>query len=436
VVSLTKWKETVIGKIPKDWDLKNAEDFCTRVTDGTHDSPKKREKGKHLITSKHLKNGHLDFDNSYLISAEDFIKVNRRSKVDQWDVILSMIGTLGNVYLERSSKIDYAIKNVGLFKTGSETKGKWLYFYFQSKDAKNYISASRGGTTQEYITLEALRKFPIPFPQTTKEVELIIGILDSLDQKIELNNQMNKTLENIAQVIFKRWFIDFEFPNENGEPYKSSGGEMVESELGIIPKGWGVSTIGKSLQTFLGGTPSTKNKNYWTNGSIPWINSGKVNEFRILEPTAYITEEALKNSATKIMPKKTTVIAITGATLGKVSIIEKEMCANQSVVGIIENKILPSEFIYFWIKAHMKKLMSEQTGGAQQHINKENVNSLEILIPPLQIIEKYIINVRPIFDEISNKCFENLTLSKIRDDLLPKLMTGKIRVPMEGKNVE
>jgi len=308
-------------------------------------------------------------------------------------------------------------------------------FYSLNLKYERFRQISDDHSIRGSLTTKILGDEEISLPPLADQ-KVIAKILFDLDEKIELNNQMNKTLENIAQVIFKRWFIDFEFPDENGEPYKSSGGEMVESELGMIPKGWGVSTIGKSLQTFLGGTPSTKDKNYWTNGSIPWINSGKVNEFRIIEPTAYITEEALKNSATKIMPKKTTVIAITGATLGKVSIIEKEMCANQSVVGIIENKILPSEFIYFWVKAHMKKLMSEQTGGAQQHINKENVNSLEILIPPLQIIEKYIINVRPIFDEISNKCSENLTLSKIRDDLLPKLMTGKIRVPLEEQNVQ
>jgi type I restriction enzyme S subunit len=307
-------------------------------------------------------------------------------------------------------------------------------FYSLNLKYERFRQISDDHSIRGSLTTKILGDEEISLPPLTDQ-KVIAKILSDLDEKIELNNQMNKTLEDIAQAIFKRWLIDFEFPNENGEPYKSSGGEMVESELGMIPKDWGVSTIGKSLQTFLGGTPSTKNKNYWTSGSIPWINSGKVNEFRILEPTAYITEEALKNSATKIMPKKTTVIAITGATLGKVSIIEKEMCANQSVVGIIENKILPSEFIYFWVKAHMKKLMSEQTGGAQQHINKENVNSLEILIPPLQIIEKYIINVRPIFDEISNKCSENLTLSKIRDDLLPKLMTGKIRVPLEEQNV-
>ena len=381
MVSLTKWKETVIGKIPEDWDLKNAEDFCTRVTDGTHDSPKKREKGKHLITSKHLKNGHLDFDNSYLISAEDFIKVNRRSKVDQWDVILSMIGTLGNVYLERSSKIDYAIKNVGLFKTGSETKGKWLYFYFQSKDAKNYISASRGGTTQEYITLEALRKFPIPFPQTTREVELIIGILDSLDQKIELNNQMNKTLENIAQAIFKRWFIDFEFPNENGEPYKSSGGEMVESELGMIPKGWQITSIKNLGDVICGKTPSTKVKeNFGLDIPFITIPDMRGNTF-VVKTERLLSHIGMNSQRNKLIPPFSICVSCI-ATPGLVSITSEYSQTNQQINSIVCHQGDHVYFVYLSMKNKSEEIRKMGLGGsATLNLNTNDFGNIKIVLP-------------------------------------------------------
>jgi len=427
---------TYFEGIPREWEIKTLESVLSLIKDGTHNPPKRYKNGiKFIAGATDVKYLNIDFTNCTYISESDYEKIHKFYKIQPEDILLTIVGTIGNVAIVKKSDLPFSMqRSIALLRCGDSLHYKFLFYWLTSEMFKKMLYANVNPTAQPGIYLGVLKQLKIPLP-SLREQQAIAKTLSDLDEKIELNNQMNKTLENIAQAIFKRWFIDFEFPNENGEPYKSSGGEMVESELGMIPKDWGVSTIGKSLQTFLGGTPSTKNKNYWTNGSIPWINSGKVNEFRILEPTAYITEEALKNSATKIMPKKTTVIAITGATLGKVSIIEKEMCANQSVVGIIENKILPSEFIYFWVKAHMKKLMSEQTGGAQQHINKENVNSLEILIPPLQIIEKYIINVRPIFDEISNKCSENLTLSKIRDDLLPKLMTGKIRVPLEEQNV-
>ena len=307
------------------------------------------------------------------------------------------------------------------------------FLYYLVLNNVEYLKSQSNGSTFGELSAKVLSELQFNLP-TLKEQKAIAKILSDLDSKIELNEKMNRTLEAIAQAIFKHWFIDFEFPNEEGKPYKSSGGEMVDSELGKIPKGWMVSNIGKELTTVLGGTPSTNKKDYWNGGNIPWINSGKINEFRIINPSAYITPEALKNSATKMMPRGTTVLAITGATLGKVSRIELNMCANQSVIGIIENQLLPSEFVYFWVKSNIDYLISNQTGGAQQHINKENVNELRILIPIKEIMNKYVRMIKVMFDRISLSSFEEDNLSKIRDALLPKLMTGKIRVPLEDEH--
>jgi type I restriction enzyme, S subunit len=252
VLSHNDLQETIVGKVPLDWDFMNAEEYCQRVTDGTHSTPKKTSIGKYLVTSKHLTDGEIDFGEAYLISEIDFCEINKRSKVDQWDVVIGMIGEyLGGVYLEKNQAVDYAIKNVGLFKcSGDKTKGKWLYYYLSSKGAKEYITSMRSGTSQPYITLESLRKFPVIFPKNKTEQEKIISIADSIQNKINLLHDMNKTLETIGKAVFKRWFVDFEFPNQEGKPYKSSGGQMVNSELGEIPKDWYVSTLDKISVNF------------------------------------------------------------------------------------------------------------------------------------------------------------------------------------------
>jgi len=272
----TKFKQTEIGKIPEDWEVKEAEHFCIRVTDGTHGTPKRQSSGKYLITSRHLKEGTLDFENAYYISEEDFQEISRRSKVEQWDVIISMIGTVGLVHLERNKDVNYAIKNVGLFKVKEdELKGKWLYYYLRSGLSKEYIFRNKRGTTQEYIPLGSLRKFPITFPKDRQEMKKIILILESIENKISLNQRMNKTLEAIAQAIFKHWFIDFEFPNEEGKSYKSSGGEMVyNEELGKeMPKGWKVGTIGDVLELRYGkGLPERKRRK----GYFPVVGSNGI----------------------------------------------------------------------------------------------------------------------------------------------------------------
>ena len=136
----------------------------------------------------------------------------------------------------------------------------------------------------------------------------------------------------------------------------------------------------------------------------------------------------LKKSATKLLPAKTTVIAITGATLGQVSLLEIESCANQSVVGIIPNKKIPYEYIYPLVKMKISELLTHQTGGAQQHINKRNVEDLSIKILSPNFMKKYLSIVSGIYELISNICFENQKLGELRDALLPKLMSGEIDV--------
>lgn len=228
----------------------------------------------------------------------------------------------------------------------------------------------------------------------------------------------NKNLDELCHSLFKYYFIDF-------IPFCDD--DFIDSDIGEIPKEWSITTVGNILDCKLGGTPSRSNESYW-GGSIAWINSGKVNDFRIIEPSEYITEKGLKKSATKLLPAKTTVIAITGATLGQISLLEIDSCVNQSVIGIIPNINYPYEFVYPLISSILIDLLKHQTGGAQQHINKNNVESFKIICPPAEIISEYKTIVSPIYSKISDNCFEIEKLQKLRDTLLPKLMSGEIDV--------
>lgn len=207
-------------------------------------------------------------------------------------------------------------------------------------------------------------------------------------------------------------------------------GKMVDSDLGYIPQAWNVERIGNKMNTVLGGTPSRSKKEFWEKGSIAWINSGKVNEFRITQPSEYITEDAMEQSATKLLPPRTVVFAITGATLGQISILEIESCANQSVVGIIENDYLRSSYIFFMFKEIAAHIVGHKTGGAQQHVNKNDINKTKFIMPHKNILNKYYGIINPLMNKISNNCFYINSLKDVRDLLLPKLMSGQIRVPL------
>ena len=225
----------------------------------------------------------------------------------------------------------------------------------------------------------------------------------------------NHNLEEQVLSIYKSWFIDF-------EPFK--GGHFVNSEKGMIPIGWRVERLGDLCACVLGGTPSRNHPEYW-GGSIAWINSGAVNEFRITEPSEFITDKGLGSSATKLLPSNTVVIAITGATLGQYSILSISACANQSVIGILENNKVPTDFIYPFITYSIDDLLLSATGGAQQHINKNNVETLCVAMPPEAVMKSYSSVTKPLLEEITVRSLENKKLCIARDSLLPRLMSGE-----------
>ena len=292
-----------------------------------------------------------------------------------------------------------------------------LSYVIKGREFQGKVYGIIGGSAIPTLSQKRLAELTIKLPSKEKQ-NRISDILLSFDSKIFANRRICENLEAQAQALFKHWFIDF-------APFKD--GKFVESELGMIPEGWRVTTIGKVCKCELGGTPSRANKHYW-GGNIAWINSGEVNKFRICQASEYITEEGLNHSATKILPAKTTVLAITGATLGQVSLLEIDSCANQSVVGITENEQIPYTFIYPLIKSRIKERMQMQTGGAQQHINKGNIQDMRIVLCPKPILSEYHSIAQELFGQIGNLCFENLRLSTLRDTLLPRLMSGQIKL--------
>jgi type I restriction enzyme, S subunit len=411
----------------EEWKETTAENFCFKVTDGTHDSPKKVLDGKYLITSRHLKGFELDLQNAYLISNEDFTKINERSKVDQWDILFSMIGTVGEVYLERNSEINYTIKNVGLFKfNGDKLRAKWFYYFLKSKHSQEYIYANLRGSTQQYLTLGALRKFPVFYPKNEIEMKKIINILDSLDQKIQLNNQINKNLEEMAQAIFKSWFIDF-------EPFQD--GEFVESELGLIPKGWEVKQIGNVCTVVGGGTPKTKVAEYWEGGDILWATPSDMTSKNcpvIYNTSRKITQEGLNNSAAKLLPSGS-VIMTSRATIGYSAITMKELCTNQGFINVVCNKDISSYYMLFYLKHSKDKIIGLANGSTFLEISRKVFKEIDIVVPPKHILEKFNEIVEPIIQSIYQFEVEIQKLTNLRDTLLPKLMSGEIRVPLENE---
>ena len=365
----------------------------------------------------------------------------RRTLLRGGEILISLVGNPGQVAIAPPELVGANIaRQVGLVRLKPNVDPRFVSYFLQSPQGQAAFGAQSLGSVQQVINLRDLKTVKVPLPPLAEQ-KRIASILGSLDDKIELNREMNETLEQMAHTLFKSWFIDFDPVHAKAAGRQPAGmdktiadlfpNSFIESETGRIPKGWSMSTIGKELTTILGGTPSRAKPEYWTNGTVAWINSGKANEFRITDPSEWITQEALQNSATKLLPKRTTILAITGATLGQVSVTEIECCANQSVIGIISSNQFPTEYIYPWVKEKIGILIASQTGGAQQHVNKGNVEDLPLLCPDLKVVEAYTAAAKPIFNQIANNCFQTRTLATLRDTLLPKLLSGENPLPVK-----
>lgn len=406
-----------MGGVSMEWKEVRLGDVCSRVCSGG--TPKSTNLSYYGGEIPWLNTKEIDFNRIY--STEKTITdsgLNNSSA--KWiapnTVTVAMYGaTAGKSCIV---KVPMTTNQACCNLTINDEVADYEFVYYSLKNDYTTLASLANGGAQQNLNAQIIKDYVLQMPSLADQ-RRIASILSSLDRKIELNNKINADLEEMAQAIFKNWFVDF-------EPFKN--GKFVDSELGMIPEGWKVGTLGEFCKCLLGGTPSRSKEEYW-NGDVNWINSGEINKFRILEASEKITELGLAKSATKLLPKKTTVLAITGATLGQVSLLEIDTCANQSVIGVLENTEVPYEYIYPFIKDRIEMLIQHQTGGAQQHINKDNVESLIFLLPAINVLEDYFSLVSPMYKRIESLCFENLYLSLLRDTLLPRLMSGELEVP-------
>ncbi len=397
--------ETELGRIPSHWEVGSFEEDLKiqgRIGWKGYKTSDLVPIGPYVIGGGEIKsNIFLQLEHAQRISRE---KYNESPEImlKEGDVLLVTRGNLGEVGYYHGIYGEGTINPSVIILNNFNGDSKFLFYYLISKQGKaNVLSLSSGSSVPAIYQADVYTlKYPKPpIDEQTK----ISKIAFSIDLKIDLLHRQNATLEKMAETLFRQWFVE----------------EAKED--------WVRTKIGDVLDTVLGGTPSTKKPEYW-DGNIPWINSGEVNNFRILQCSRFITELGLKKSNTKLLPVGTTVLAITGATLGQVSLLEIDTCANQSVVGIIPNGTLPKEFIFLWIKMKISEIILSETGGAQPHINKNDINETDIVIPDSDYLNKIKLTIEPLFKKITHNSFQIRTLTALRDTLLPKLMSGEVRV--------
>ena len=421
------YKYTCIGRIPSNWNIFSLKECTTKITDGTHSTVKDNPEGEYfLLSCKNIKSGKIVLgEKERKIDYQTLSKLRTRTGLSKDDILLTTVGTIGESSIIKDENIDYEFqRSVAIIRPNKEILlPKFLYYTTKSNRFKGQALGMVSGSVQKCLFLGAIGDIKVPIP-SLEEQEKIVNILSSLDDKIELNNEMNKTLEEMAQSIFKRWFVDFEFPNEDGEPYKSSGGEMVDSELGMIPKGWEVSCL-YNLAEYINGT-SFKSKDYSENG-IPII---KIAELKngITDGTKYFVGDKDKKFYLK---NRDILFSWSGNPDTSIDTFiwnKGDAILNQHIFKVIPKIEDGYAFTYLMLK-YLKSTFThiarnKQTTGLG-HVTVKDLKELNIAVNYDQVKEFNKL-VEPMIDKIIENNNDIEYINIMRDSLLPKLMSGEI----------
>jgi type I restriction enzyme S subunit len=433
------FKQTAVGKIPIDWDVVSVKDVCSDIFSGGTPSTQRAEywngginwlssgeTGQTFIRGTEKKISQIGVENSStrIAKVNDIVVASAGQGYTRGQAAFCLIDTFVNqsVVVLRSKKEEM----IPLF----------LFYNILSRyDELRQISdafSSRGSLTTKLLASLSIQKPSI------REQEKIGRILSQIDFKIELNQEMNCTLETVGQALFKRWFVDFEFPNQEVKPYKSSGGEMIESELGYIPKDWIISSFGKVLSLLKDGT-HTPPKQRAPSGIRFIAGASDVEHFEIdFTNCTFITESDYK-SIHKYweLAEKDVLLTIVG-TVGNVAIVKETdlpFSLQRSLAILRAGEKISYVYLYFLLNSQNFKrfLLSRINQTAQPGIYLGTLSSFELVLPPKELIEKFTHLIEPLVIKMMNNNENSHTLSNIRDKLLPKLMSGKIRVPIVNK---
>lgn len=388
---MKEWKETILSNI------------TTIIGDGLHGTPQYDDNGDYFfINGNNLNNGKI-----VIKSDTRRVNVDEAKKyakpLSNKTILLSINGTIGNLALYDNEKCMLG-KSACYVNVNEKIERKFLYYIFLNREFQNYISENATGTTIPNVPLKGLREFTFNLP-LLPEQRAIAGILSSLDDKIDLLNRQNATLEKMAETLFRQWFV-----------------EEAKEE-------WEVGVLDDILTVKGGTTPSTSESKYW-NGDIHWTSPRDITNLQgiyLFDTERKITKLGLSKISSGLLPKGTLLMS-SRAPVGVLAFSEVPIAINQGYIAIIDNKGFSKEYIFLWLKLNIDVVHSFSNGSTFMEISKSAFKTIEIQIPPKGIADNFQLLIEPYFEKIKTNTTQIRILTALRDTLLPKLMSGEVRV--------
>ena len=436
-------KETDIGMIPEDWAIVHLGDVCSKIGSGI--TPRGAEKvykdsGVALIRSQNVYNNSFSEDGLVYID-EATAKEMENVALKKNDVLLNITGdSVARCCTVPESILPARVnQHVSIIRANEqELNPIFLRYYLTTPRMQEFmLSLAQSGGTRNALTKGMIEEFAVPKPRR-EEQEIISKILSDLDSRIKLNQQMNKTLEATAKAIFRHWFIDFEFPNEEGKPYKSSGGEMVYCEqLGQeIPNGWTVKGLPEvadvidCLHTHKpDSTPSDRIL-------LQVYNIGKHYSIDLSDKYT-ISNQDYKEWTRNIEASEGDILFTNAGLVGAIARVPNSLKAaiGRNITVARPTKISPIYLLRYLVSSYGRREIEKNTdaGTIFNSLNVKGIREIVVLVPPETLLLKFEGLAVALRTRVENGLAQNSSLSYIRDSLLPKLMSGKVRVPVEAR---
>ena len=436
---LSKWSEITLSDIGS----KTSRAFAMGPFGSNITSDNYRDSGIPVIRGINLGDvGDAPFNTRGLTYVDD-AKAKQLSSSQAFanDIVFVAQGTVGKVGLiPIDSQYRCFLLSQNLMKVSVDpdlADPAYVFYYFRSPFGQHQIRSRVNSTGVPCISqpLTSLRSFKIVLPPLSEQ-RAIASILGALDDKIELNRKMSGTLEAMARALFKSWFVDF-----NPVRAKMGGRETGLSDEIIalfadsfiadgLPDGWTIGNINDLCDSISsGGTPARMNGQYWNSGTIPWYKTGEMKDEFLVGPSEYITELGLTNSSCKLWPTGTILFALYASpTVGRLGVLTTPGTSNQAAAGLSPNGSTGFAYLFQTLFAARQDIQHIAVGAAQQNINLGVLRNHKVVLPPSALRLKYSALMQPLFDRRQNLQFESLTLTNLRDALLPKLISGKLRV--------
>lgn len=418
-----------MGGVSMEWKHYKMDELIEEISMGPFGSDVKKEfyvdNGVPILNGSNLQGFKLKEDSFGYLTKEKADSL-KKCNAHRGDIIVTHRGTLGQiVYVPVNSKYDRYVISQSQFRFRCKADlvdVQYLVYYFHTREGQYKIlaNASQVGVPALARATSTFRLIDIKLPPLDDQ-RRIASILSSLDRKIELNNKINADLEEMAQAIFKNWFVDF-------EPFKD--GKFVDSELGMIPEGWKVGRLDEIADVVGGSTPSKAKPEYYTQKGIAWLTPKDLSN----HPAVYtsrgvidITEEGYNSTSTKLMPKGT-ILFTSRAPIGYISIAQNDICTNQGFKSLVPKKA-GTCFLYCFLKYVTPEIENKSTGSTFKEASGSLMKSLQVIMPEQKVFEDFETIVSPLFARIESLEKENSRLSLLRDTLLPRLMSGELEVP-------